>query len=208
MSAAPGRSQASVYRSPQGEGGSMPRFTSTPLPLPGLLRVQRQPRADARGVFERLFCTEELAAAGWRQPVVQINRSITLQRGTVRGLHYQRPPHAEMKLVSCLRGEVWDVAVDLRPDSPTFLRWHAEVLSSENGCALLIPPGFAHGFQTLGDHAELLYLHSAAHALESEAGLNPQDPRLAVAWPLPVQGLSARDRDQALLTETFEGVRA
>lgn len=185
----------------------MSRFACQPLPLPGLVRVLRQPHTDARGAFERLFCAEELAAAGWNQPVLQINRSVTLQRGTVRGLHYQRSPHAEMKLVSCLHGEVWDVAVDLRPGSPTFLRWHAEVLSPDNGCALLIPPGFAHGFQTLGDQAELLYLHSVAHAPESEAGLNPLDPRLAVTWPLPVQGLSARDRDQGLLSESFEGVR-
>ncbi|TXI73711.1 MAG: dTDP-4-keto-6-deoxy-D-glucose epimerase [Limnohabitans sp.] len=186
----------------------MSRFTCQVLPLPGLVRVQRQPRADARGLFERLFCSDELAAAGWLQPVAQINRSITLQRGTVRGLHYQRMPHAEMKLVSCLHGEVWDVAVDLRPESPTFLRWHAEVLSPDNACAMLIPPGFAHGFQTLSDQAELLYLHSVAYAPDFEAGLNPLDPHLAVDWPLPVQGLSARDRDQALLTEDFEGVRA
>lgn len=186
----------------------MSRFTCTQLPLPGLVRVQRQPHADARGMFERLFCSEDLALVGWVTPVAQINRSVTQQRGTVRGLHFQHPPHAEMKLVSCLRGEVWDVAVDLRPDSPTFLCWHAEVLSPDNAGAILIPPGFAHGFQTLGDQVELLYLHSQAYAPEFEAGLNPLDPRLAVDWPLPVVGLSQRDRDQALLTEDFEGVRA
>lgn len=185
----------------------MSRLFGQSLPLPGLVRVLRQPRTDARGMFERLFCAEELAEAGWTQPVSQINRSITLERGTVRGLHYQRPPHAEMKLVSCLHGKVWDVAVDLRPESPTFLRWHAEVLSPDNGFALLIPPGCAHGFQALDEHAELLYLHSEAYAPESEAGLNPLDPRLGLPWPLPVQGLTLRDRDQAMLTDAFEGVR-
>ena len=185
------------------------RFTLTPLPLLGLVRVQRQPLQDARGFFERMFCAQDLAAARWTQPIAQINHSLTRQRGSVRGLHYQRPPHAEMKLVSCLHGEVWDVAVDVRPDSPTFLRWHAERLSPDNGCALLIQPGFAHGFQALTDDAELLYLHTAAYAPEAEAGLHPLDPRLAIAWPLPVAvaELSPRDRSHAWLTDAFEGVR-
>lgn len=185
----------------------MSRLSLAPLPLPGLVRVQRQPLRDARGFFERLFCAEELAEVGWTQPIAQINRSLTHQAGSVRGLHYQQPPHAEMKLVTCLRGAVWDVAVDLRAGSPTFLRWHAELLSAENGCALLIPPGFAHGFQAQSFEAELLYCHSAPHAPESEAGLHPLDARLAIAWPLPVQGLSARDAGQAWLTEDFQGVR-
>jgi dTDP-4-dehydrorhamnose 3,5-epimerase len=183
------------------------RFACTALPLSGLVRVQRQPLLDARGLFERMFCAEELAAAGWTQPIAQINRSITRQRGSVRGLHYQRPPHAEMKLVSCLHGEVWDVAVDLRAGSPTFLQWHAERLSPDNACALLIPPGFAHGFQALSDDAELLYLHSTAYAPGAEAGLNPLDPLLALPWPLPVADMSDRDRSHARLTDLFEGVR-
>ncbi|WP_313077290.1 dTDP-4-dehydrorhamnose 3,5-epimerase family protein [Melaminivora sp.] len=185
----------------------MSRLSLAPLPLPGLVRVQRQPLRDARGFFERLFCAEELAEVGWTQPIAQINRSLTHQAGSVRGLHYQQPPHAETKLVTCLRGAVWDVAVDLRAGSPTFLRWHAELLSAENGCALLIPPGFAHGFQAQSFEAELLYCHSAPHAPEAEAGLHPLDARLAIAWPLPVQGLSARDAGQAWLTEDFQGVR-
>jgi dTDP-4-dehydrorhamnose 3,5-epimerase len=187
-------------------GHTSQRFACTALPLHGLVRVQRQPLQDARGLFERMFCADELAAAGWMEPIVQINHSITRQRGSVRGLHYQRPPHAEMKLVSCLRGEVWDVAVDLRDDSPTFLQWHAERLSADNACALLIPPGFAHGFQALTDDAELLYLHSAAYAPGAEAGLNPLDPLLALPWPLPVGEMSERDRSHALLTASFEGV--
>ncbi|MGL4437113.1 MAG: dTDP-4-dehydrorhamnose 3,5-epimerase family protein [Giesbergeria sp.] len=183
-----------------------PRLACSPLPLRGLVQVQRQPLQDARGLFERLFCANELAAVGWTQAIAQINHSVTRQRGSVRGLHYQRAPHAEMKLVSCLRGEVWDVAVDLRADSPTFLQWHAERLSADNACALLIPPGFAHGFQALTEDAELLYLHSAAYAPGAEAGLNPLDPRLALPWPLPVGAMSERDRSHALLTASFEGV--
>jgi dTDP-4-dehydrorhamnose 3,5-epimerase len=111
-----------------------------------------------------------------------------------------------MKLVSCIRGEVWDVAVDLRADSPTFLKWHAERLSAEEGTALLIPAGFAHGFQTLSDDAELLYCHSTAYAPQAEAGLHVRDARLAIAWPLPLQGLSSRDAAFAWLAPDFEGV--
>ena len=132
----------------------MSRFTIEHLPLQGLQRVTRQRLGDARGFLARLYCAEELARAGWRQPIAQINHTATAARGTVRGMHFQRPPHAEMKLVSCIRGEAWDVAVDLRADSETFLHWHAERLSAENGHALLIPEGFAHGFQTLSDDVE------------------------------------------------------
>jgi dTDP-4-dehydrorhamnose 3,5-epimerase len=112
-----------------------------------------------------------------------------------------------MKLVSCLRGEVWDVAVDLREGSPTFLQWHAERLSADNGVALLIPEGFAHGFQTLGDDVEMLYCHSAAYTSAAEGGLHPQDPRLGIAWPVAVTELSARDAGHPAITEEFKGVR-
>lgn len=185
----------------------MARLQITATPLAGLFIVQRKPIADARGAFARMFCQEELQAAGWSLPIAQINHTVTLARGTVRGLHYQRAPHAEMKLVSCLRGEVWDVAVDLRAGSPTFLRWHAERLSADNGRALLIPEGFAHGFQALSDAVELLYCHSAPYVADAEAGLSPHDARLAIGWPLPVVGLSARDAGHAPLDAHFEGVR-
>ncbi len=185
----------------------MARLHVTATPLAGLFVVQRQPLADARGSLARVFCQEELAGAGWTRPIAQINHTVTLARGTVRGLHYQRAPHAEMKLVSCLRGEVWDVAVDLRSGSSTYLRWYAERLSADNGRALLIPEGFAHGFQALADAVELLYCHSAPYVAQAEAGLHPQDARLAVAWPLPVAGLSTRDAGHPLIDAEFEGVR-
>jgi dTDP-4-dehydrorhamnose 3,5-epimerase len=184
------------------------RFEVTELPLAGLKRVQRRKLGDARGFLSRVFCAEELAPAGWTRPIAQINHTFTARRGTVRGLHYQRPPHAEMKLVNCLRGQVWDVAVDLRAGSPTFLRWHAERLSADNGCALLIPQGFAHGFQALSDDVELLYCHSAAYAAEAEAGLHPTDKGLEIAWPLPVGELSERDSQHPPLRRDFEGIVA
>ena len=112
-----------------------------------------------------------------------------------------------MKLVTCLRGAVWDVAVDLRTGSPTFLAWHGETLSAENHRALLIPPGFAHGFQTLTDEAELLYCHSAAYSPGAEGALNLLDPRLAIDWPRPIGEISERDRDHPRLSADFEGLR-
>jgi dTDP-4-dehydrorhamnose 3,5-epimerase len=184
----------------------MPRFEVDDTPLAGLKRVRRQRLGDARGHLQRLFCADELAAAGWAGPVAQINHTLTVKQGTVRGLHFQLPPHAEIKLVSCLRGEVWDVAVDLRRGSPTLLRWHAERLSADNGIALLIPQGFAHGFQTLSDDVEMLYCHSAAYVAAAEGGLNPLDPRLGLPWPLPPAGLSPRDLAHPLLPDDFEGI--
>ncbi len=186
----------------------MGRFAVTDSPLPGLRRVARQPLGDERGSFVRLFCADELLAAGWTRPVVQVNHTRTARAGTVRGLHFQHPPHAETKLVSCLRGEVWDVAVDLRQGSPTFLRWHAERLSAANGLALLIPRGFAHGFQCLTDEVEMLYCHDAAYAAAAEGGLHPLDPRLALPWPLPVHGLSVRDAAHPPIDARYAGVAA
>ena len=114
------------------------RFDIFDTPIPGVKRIQRKPLGDSRGYFERLFCTEELQLLLPGRSIVQINHSLTVQRGAVRGLHFQHPPHAELKLVTCLRGAVWDVAVDLRQDSATFLHWHATILSADNHQTLLI----------------------------------------------------------------------
>lgn len=185
----------------------MSRFTVTDLPLAGLKRIERQRLGDSRGFLSRLFCAQELAAAGWHKPIAQINHTFTAQRGTVRGMHYQQPPHAEMKLVTCIQGEVWDVAVDLRAGSPTFLHWHAELLSADNQHAMLIPEGFAHGFQTLGDNAALLYCHTAPHTPAAEAAVNAQDPRLAIQWPIAITELSTRDSNHSLIETQFTGIR-
>ena len=185
----------------------MSRFTVSNLPLAGLKLVERQRMGDSRGYLSRLFCADELTAAGWHKPIAQINHTYSAQCGTVRGMHYQQPPHAEMKLVTCIRGEVWDIAIDLRADSHTFLHWHAEILSAANNRALLIPEGFAHGFQTLSDDVELLYCHTAAYSPSAEAALNAKDPRLAIAWPLEMTELSLKDAMHPLIDSKFEGVR-
>ena len=177
-------------------------FILTPLMAGGTggpVLVRRKPFGDDRGVFARIFCAEALTEIGWPGPVAQINHSITRKAGTLRGMHYQRPPHAEAKLVICIRGAVRDVAVDVRDGSPTR---HAHVgadLSADAGTALFIPEGFAHGFQTLTDDVELIYVHSAAYNQDHEAGLRHDDPALGIDWPLPVTGLSARDAAHPLL---------
>ena len=170
------------------------RFTIRSTPLKGLVTLTRHPRCDARGEFERLFCEQELAAvlpAGRR--VVQINRSLTAAPGFIRGMHFQHPPHAETKIVSCVLGKVFDVAVDVRPGSPTRYQWHGVVLSADDHTSLVIPEGFAHGFQTLTANCELLYFHTEAWSADAEAGLHSLDPALAIQWPLPVAGMSDRD---------------
>lgn len=182
------------------------RFEIIKSPLEGLLTVVRKARTDSRGWFERLYCSEELAAAGFATPPLQINRSFTEGAGTVRGMHFQFPPHCEIKFVSCTVGEVFDVAVDLRPQSRTFLQWFGVHLSAENHTSLLIPAGFAHGFQVLSPVAELLYLHSAPHAPRAEGGLNPLDPSIAIEWPLPPGAMSNKDMQRPFVGDGFAGV--
>lgn len=184
----------------------MTRFEFTPTPMTGLTRVERKRLEDHRGFLSRLFCAEEFRAIGFDKPISQVNHTLTRRAGTIRGLHFQRPPHAEIKLVSCLRGEVFDVAIDLRQHSPTFLHWHGEILSAVNQRSLLIPEGFAHGFQTLTDHCELVYCHTAAYRSEAEGALHVLDPRLAIAWPLAMTDLSERDRHHPLLDLDFAGL--
>ena len=186
----------------------MSRFGLTQTPIAGVTVVERQRRGDDRGFLARVFCAEELAEAGWTWPIAQLNESFTARRGAIRGMHFQGAPHGEAKLVSCLAGSIYDVALDLRRGSPTFLQHHAEVLSAENGRAMLLPPGVAHGFQSLTDDALLLYAHSAAYAPESEGGVNPFDPRAGLHWPLPPGDLSIRDRDRPMLDAEFDGVEA
>lgn len=182
------------------------RFEILETPLPGLRILQRKPIGDSRGYLERLFCSEELQMLALGKHIAQVNHTLTALRGTVRGMHFQRPPHAEIKFVSCLRGEVFDVAVDLRHNSPTFLRWHAELLSADNHKTLVIPEGFAHGFQTLTDNCEMLYFHTHTYQPDAEGGLNAQDPHLAIQWPLPVGGVSPRDAGHPFLDENFSGM--
>lgn len=175
------------------------------LPFPGLYAATFPMHSDARGAFGRLFCERELASVLAGRGVQQVNLSRTSIAGTVRGLHFQHPPHAEMKMIRCLRGRVWDVTVDLRAGSPTFLRWHAEELSAASGRMLIVPEGCAHGFQVLEPESELLYLHTACYAPQAEGGVHPLEPRLGIRWPLPVQGLSERDGAHPALAD-FAGI--
>ena len=183
-------------------------MTFEPTPIAGVWEVGTVPHRDERGSLTRLFCADAFAAVapgGLR--FVQVNHSITRRRGTVRGLHLQREPVAEFKLIRCLRGRVFDVAVDLRPRSATFGHWHAVELSEENQRQILIPPGCAHGFQTLVDGCELLYQHSAAYRPDCEDGVRHDDAGLAIAWPEPVADVSARDRGLRSLESVLqEGV--
>lgn len=164
-----------------------------PLTLHGAFRIALDPRGDDRGFFARLFCTEEFRAHGLVPEVVQMNTSFSREAGTVRGLHFQRAPAAESKVVRCLKGAIRDVIVDLRAGSPQFGQWEAVVLTAENRDMIYVPPGFAHGFQTLLPDTELLYLHGAAYSPDHEGGLAHDDTDLAIDWALPVINLSPRD---------------
>jgi dTDP-4-dehydrorhamnose 3,5-epimerase len=175
-------------------------------PMADLKLVQSQPHRDARGAFTRLFCAQELQPLLGHRRIAQINQSRTSQAGIVRGLHFQHPPHAEMKMVRCLRGRLWDVAVDLRAGSPTFLQWHAQELVQDDAQMLVIPEGFAHGFQALEPESELLYLVTAFYHPPSEGGLRHDDPRLAIPWPLQPQDVSPRDLTHPLLDTGFTGI--
>jgi dTDP-4-dehydrorhamnose 3,5-epimerase len=185
---------------------SSSRFIISDAQLAGLKVLQRNPIEDSRGYFCRFFCAEELHHAGLHKPISQINRTLTRKAGAARGLHFQYPPNAETKIVSCLKGEIFDVAVDLRQGSPTFLHWHAEILSDRNFRSLLIPEGFAHGFQTLTENCELMYLHTESFHPESEGALNIIDPQLAIKWPLEISEISDRDRLHPFIETTFQGI--
>ncbi|MDX8396328.1 MAG: dTDP-4-dehydrorhamnose 3,5-epimerase family protein [Mariprofundaceae bacterium] len=175
-------------------------------PIAGLMVAEIVRIADHRGAFARLFCEQDLAAVLEGRHIVQINHSRTTQVGAVRGMHYQHAPQAEMKLVRCLKGRVWDVAVDLRQESATFLQWHAVELSAKNELMMIIPEGCAHGFQVLESDSELLYLHTASYTSELEGGVSHDDPKLSINWPLKVTDLSERDKAHPLINDEFYGV--
>jgi dTDP-4-dehydrorhamnose 3,5-epimerase len=175
-------------------------------PLAGLLLVETAPVEDARGRFTRVFCERDYAEVRPGLHWTQINHSRTVERGSVRGMHFQLPPSAEAKLIRCLKGRVFDVAVDLRAGSPTFLHWHGVELREDGSQQIFIPEGFAHGFQALTDEAELLYMHSAAWDPEREGRLRHDDPKLKIIWPLPVTRVSEKDRAAPLLDAVFRGI--
>lgn len=175
-------------------------------PIPGLWVIKRTPFADKRGFLDRLFCQEKLTRLCTRMVIRQVNRTLTVEAGTVRGLHFQHPPHAEKKLVCCLRGKVWDVAVDLRKGSATFLQYYATTLTEENRKSLLITEGFAHGFQTLTTDCEMLYLHTADYNPAAEDGINALDARVGIPWPQRISAQSDRDINFPLLDDNYTGL--
>ena len=174
--------------------------------ISGVLTIESESIVEKRGSFMRLYCQDEMREILGTRQIVQINHSHTRNAGAVRGLHYQNRPHAEMKLVRCIKGRVWDVAVDLRAGSPTFLQYHAEELSPDNRRMIVIPEGCAHGFQVMEPDSQLLYLHTDFYARLAEGGIHATDTVLSIAWPLPVQDLSERDSSLPTLTSDFTGL--
>lgn len=175
-----------------------------PTAIPGAFEIRHAVRFDDRGRFRRQYCEREFEAAGLITRWVQVNHSVTLGRGSIRGLHFQRPPAAEAKLVSCPVGHAFDVALDLRSGSPTFLKWAAVELDETT--SFYIPEGCAHGFQALAEEVHLIYQHSAAYSPEAEGGVRFDDPAIGIEWPLPPGTISDRDRSFAPIDESFEGI--
>lgn len=171
--------------------GGLLKFTATPLA--GAFVVDLEPREDERGSFARCYCDDEFAARGLETDWPQMNLSRNTRRGTLRGMHFQAAPHREAKVVRCVRGAVFDVLVDLRPGSPTRLRWYGVELSAANGRALYVPRDFAHGFLTLEDDSELLYLMSSRYVPGAERGFRWDDTEVGIRWPLPVSVIGAKD---------------
>ena len=171
-----------------------------------LVFVENKVFKDERGAFTKLLCDQALFSILGDRKILQINHSCTQSVGAIRGLHFQFAPHAEMKLVMCLKGKVWDVAVDLRPHSPQYKKWYAQELSPTNAYMMVIPEGFAHGFQVLEAGSELLYFHTAIYQPEAEGGVRHDDPDLAITWPLPVTDISARDSSHAYIDASFKGI--
>ena len=165
----------------------------TEIPIAGAFVITPAPHRDSRGWFVRTFDQNAFIANGLCENWVQMNHSMTVKTGSIRGMHIQNAPAAEVKLVRCVAGRVFDVLADLRPDSPTRWQWFGTELSAQNGQMLYIPEGCAHGFQTLEPNCELVYCHSTAYAPEHEAGIRYDDPNINITWPLPVADISERD---------------
>lgn len=174
--------------------------------LKGSFIIDLKPFEDERGWFARTYCEQEFAAINHTKKWVQLNHSFTKQIGSIRGMHYQVPPFSEIKLVRCIAGAVFDVIVDIRKNSPTFLQWFGIELSAANKKMIYIPEGFAHGFQTLTNDAELIYHHSEFYKPGVEGGLNYNDPKLNIEWKLDITNISERDKQHHFLTKEFEGI--
>jgi len=179
-------------------------FLSTPLA--GLFEIQRKQLTDDRGFLSRLFCSNEFNEVGLKKPFVQVNHTKTNKKGTIRGMHFQLSPYVESKIITCIEGEVFDVAIDLRRNSKTYLHWHSAILSASNLKGLYVPEGFAHGFQTLTDDCHLLYLHSEFYTPSQEGALNPLDSILGIKWPCKITHISKRDASHPMIDKTYKGI--
>jgi dTDP-4-dehydrorhamnose 3,5-epimerase len=178
----------------------------TPTILTGAFIIDPISLKDERGQFMRTYCKNEFTSIGFKGEWVQLNHSISFKKGTIRGMHFQKHPFGEVKMVKCIKGAVCDVIVDLRKDSPTLLQWTSIELSAENKRMLYIPVGFAHGFQTLSDDTELIYHHSNFFDPGAEAGLLYNDPLLSIKWPLTVSSISERDLSHPIINKDFKGI--
>ena len=176
------------------------------LSIPDVKEIAVELKSDHRGSFARLFCPEKYAKELPDFEIKQVNSSMTLKTGAIRGLHFQKAPHSETKVITCIRGRVFDVAVDLRRNSKTFLQWTSTILDSNRRNQLLIPHGFAHGFQVLDGPAELIYLHDKFYVPQYESGIRFDDPKLAISWPLEVSDISERDLSHPPIDANFSGV--
>lgn len=169
------------------------------LPLKGSYLIKLEKKEDSRGFFARLFCQAEFNKMGIDFNIVQINNSFNVQKGTLRGLHFQYQPKADERIVRCIRGSIWDVIVDLRENSPTYGKWFGEKLTQNNRTMMYVPKGFSHGFQTLSDNVEIIYFHSQYYSKDCERGLYYNDTDIDIQWPLPVTQISERDKSHPLL---------
>ena len=181
-------------------------MTFTPLTLKGSYLVSVVPFEDERGWFARTYCKNEFEEIAHTKEWVQMNHSFTKQKGTIRGMHYQLPPYSEIKLVRCIAGSIYDVIIDLREQSSTYLQWFGTELSAKNKQMMYIPEGFAHGFQTISDDCELIYLHSQFYQPGVEKGIRYNDPQLNIEWPETVTVISERDTQHPLLDMNFKGI--
>jgi len=178
----------------------------TPTALAGSYEITLQPFTDNRGWFTRFYCKEEFEQINHTKEWVQMNHSYTKAKGSIRGMHYQYPPYGEIKVVRCIAGAVYDVIIDLRKESKTFLQWVATELSADKKNMLYIPEGFAHGFQTLTGDCELIYFHSEYYKSGNEGGLRYNDPTIGIIWPLDVTEVSERDNNSPLIDHNFKGI--
>ena len=161
---------------------------------------------DQRGWFARTFCKEEFKKIGLNKEWVQMNHSFTNHIGAIRGMHFQLSPYTETKLIRCISGSVYDVAIDLRKNSPSFLQWFGKEISAENKEMILIPNGFAHGFQALDNNSELIYHHTNFYTPDAEGGIKYNDRLIGIKWPLPITDISEKDNNYAFLKESFKGI--